>query len=42
MLVLTRQTTDQDIKDYAKLVHKLMLEWLQSEIDSSKKLYLPS
>jgi hypothetical protein len=30
VLVLTRQTTDKDVEDDAKLVHKLILEWLQS------------
>ncbi|KAJ7223560.1 hypothetical protein GGX14DRAFT_532178 [Mycena pura] len=40
ILVLTMFTTIGDIKDYSKLVHKLMLEWLQGEIDSSEKLYL--
>ena len=39
-LILTRQTTDADVETYAKLVQKLMHEWLQSEIDSSDKLYL--
>jgi hypothetical protein len=38
--VLTRQTTDKEVETYAKLVRKLMLEWLQDEIDSSDKLYL--
>jgi hypothetical protein len=40
-LFLTRQTTDKDVEDYAKLVHKLMLEWLQSEIGSLEKLSEP-
>jgi hypothetical protein len=39
-LILTRQTSDKDVEDYSKLVQKLMLEWLQGEIDSSDKLYL--
>lgn len=39
-LVLTRYTSIADVEDYAKLVRKLMLEWLQGEIDSSDKLYL--
>ncbi|KAJ7830639.1 hypothetical protein B0H14DRAFT_2365668 [Mycena olivaceomarginata] len=38
--VLTRQTTDKEVETYAKLVRKLMLEWLQDEIDSFDKLYL--
>ncbi|KAJ7213545.1 hypothetical protein GGX14DRAFT_360820 [Mycena pura] len=40
ILVLMMFTTIGDIEDYSKLVHKLMLEWLQGEIDSSEKLYL--
>jgi hypothetical protein len=39
-LILTRQTSDKDVEDYSKLVQKLMLEWLQGEIDTSDKLYL--
>jgi hypothetical protein len=39
-LALTRQTTHKDVENYAKLVRKLMMEWLQEEIDSSDKLYL--
>jgi hypothetical protein len=39
-LIVTRQTSDKDVEDYSKLVQKLMLEWLQGEIDSSDKLYL--
>lgn len=39
-LVLTRSTSIKDIEDYAELVEKLMLDWLQDEIDSSDKLYL--
>lgn len=40
VLVLTMSTSAMDIEDYAKVVQKLMLEWLQSEIDFSDKLYL--
>ena len=40
LLVLTRSTSPLDIVNYAKLVQKLMLEWLQGEVDSSEKLYL--
>jgi hypothetical protein len=39
-MVLTDTTTIEYIENYAKLVEKLMLEWLQDEIDSSEKLYL--
>jgi hypothetical protein len=39
-LALTRQTAYKDVENYAKLVRKLMMEWLQEEIDSSDKLYL--
>jgi hypothetical protein len=38
--LFTRQTSDKDVEDYSKLVQKLMLEWLQGEIDLSDKLYL--
>ncbi|KAJ7866260.1 hypothetical protein B0H14DRAFT_3594635 [Mycena olivaceomarginata] len=30
----------KDIENYAELVSKLMMEWLQEEIDSSDELYL--
>jgi len=39
-LILDMSTTVEYVQDYAKLVDKLMLEWLQSSIDSSAKLYL--
>ncbi|KAJ6481555.1 hypothetical protein C8R47DRAFT_1049836 [Mycena vitilis] len=39
-LVLNSTTTVVDIQNYAKNVDKLMMEWLQAEIDSSDKLYL--
>ncbi|KAJ7066872.1 hypothetical protein B0H15DRAFT_971598 [Mycena belliarum] len=39
-LVLTRDTGPKYIEDYAKLIRRLLAEWLQSEIDSSEKLYL--
>jgi hypothetical protein len=32
--------TAASILDYAKLVDKLMLQWIQGVIDSSEKLYL--
>ncbi|KAJ6501158.1 hypothetical protein C8R47DRAFT_970601, partial [Mycena vitilis] len=36
-LILTRQTASEDIEDFSEVVEKV---WLQSEIDSSDKLYL--
>jgi hypothetical protein len=39
-LVLNATTSIADVQNYAKLVDKLMLEWLQDTIDSSEKTYL--
>jgi hypothetical protein len=39
-LVLNATSTIEDIQNYAKVVDKLMMEWLQAQIDSSDKLYL--
>ncbi|KAJ6501046.1 hypothetical protein C8R47DRAFT_970532 [Mycena vitilis] len=39
-LILTNATSIEYVKDYAKSVEKLMMEWLQQSIDSSDKLYL--
>jgi hypothetical protein len=38
--VLNATTSIEDVQNYAKLVDKLMLEWLQDMIDSSEKMYL--
>ncbi|KAJ6598776.1 hypothetical protein B0H10DRAFT_1825847 [Mycena sp. CBHHK59/15] len=39
-LTLSATTTVEDIQNYTKKVDTLNTEWLQSEIDSSDKLYL--
>ncbi|KAJ7100849.1 hypothetical protein B0H15DRAFT_770207, partial [Mycena belliarum] len=39
-LILVETTSVDDVQNYAKLVDKLMMEWLQAQIDSSDKLYL--
>ncbi|KAJ7267675.1 hypothetical protein B0H12DRAFT_1209080 [Mycena haematopus] len=39
-LILTRHTSKADVENYSKVVQKLMMEWLQAEIDSTDKLYL--
>ncbi|KAJ7640141.1 hypothetical protein B0H17DRAFT_900630, partial [Mycena rosella] len=39
-LDLTRSTFIRDVGNYADLVQKLCMEWLQDEINSSEKLYL--
>lgn len=39
-LVLNQGISTTDVQNYAKVIEKLMLEWLQDCIDSSDKLYL--
>ncbi|KAJ6497212.1 hypothetical protein C8R47DRAFT_972415 [Mycena vitilis] len=40
VLVLTKTTSIEDVKNYGKKVDVLMKEWLQDSIDSNPKLYL--